>query len=353
MSLEEYLNSSFQASLDLFGINIPECEEPIYETKIITQEELEQEERLKEIPKDEKYMFCYDCDIKMCRKNNLFLICLECGKEERDEIINPAIQPNIVSFPADSNSLRIKGVTRESRNQNNRLMGSSDPKDTKRKKILAMLEARVFNPNTSNTLPLFILQETADNYYKLQTEECLVKRAGGLESILSSLIHSSCLKHNIPRKAKDIAAIMGISSNRISAGNKLLKEYAKKGIIEIQNGHGRTIDYIDQYFEKLKIVDADEYKDFILDLIEASTLEKITIATNNTRPTTRIAGSLYIMCVHLKNGISSDDVARECAISKSTIMRFIRLINDYRNTEEINNIFNNYFPGCSTAPITK
>ena len=72
MSLEDYLNSSFQASLDLFGINIPESEESNYETKIITQEELEHEERLKEISKDEKYMFCEDCDLKMCRKITYF-----------------------------------------------------------------------------------------------------------------------------------------------------------------------------------------------------------------------------------------------------------------------------------------
>ena len=301
---------------------------------------------LREHEIDNKVLWCNDCNKPLLRKNSIFCICIDCGLEMRDEADHCFASNDFdKSICYSSSTLRIKGFTREARAQNNRLMGcTSAMRDTKKQKILAFLQSKIFQIRPgADTIPQHIINDVADTYSYLQIKEKLVKRAGGLEGVLSALLYNSCIEHNIPRKPHTITEIMGVSGVYLSMGDKVLRTYACNPTISLPNGYGSDDAFINQYFEKLNINKYDKYKPFITELIEETQLEKIPIKDNNTRPTTRIAGALFILVEELGLEITRDDVARECSISKSTITRYINLVNTYKNKKEIADLFAKYF----------
>jgi len=301
---------------------------------------------LREHETEKKSQWCNDCNKPLLRKNSIFCICIDCGLEIRDEADHSFTSNDFdKSVSYSSSTLRIKGFTREARAQNNRLMGcTSAMRDNKKQKILAFLQSKIFQIRPgSDTIPQHIINDVADTYSNLQTEEKLVKRAGGLEGVLCALLYNSCIEHNIPRKPHTITEIMGVSGVYLSMGDKVLRTYACNPVVLLPNGYGSDNAFINQYFEKLNINKYDKYKPFINELIEETQLEKIPIKDNNTRPTTRIAGALFILVEELGLDLTRDDVARECSISKSTITRYINLVNTYKEKKEIAELFAKYF----------
>jgi transcription initiation factor TFIIIB Brf1 subunit/transcription initiation factor TFIIB len=157
------------------------------------------------------------------------------------------------------------------------------------------------------------------------------------------LIAYKCVEFGVPRKPKDIIAAMDIRDHQLSQGNKILKKFLKTGSLELVDGHGEYTDFVDQYFEKLNIEKYNKYKPFIIDLINATNINKIKTANNSARPTTRITGSVYILCESLKiPNVTRDDIAKKCNISKSTFMRYVDLVVSNKNKKCVKEVFKKY-----------
>ena len=298
---------------------------------------------------DNDITICSDCCIKLQRKNSIYCVCPNCGLEKKYETQYESYSNDIThSYNCSNNShvlFKISGCTRTSRAQNNKLMGlTSEPSLLKEKRVLRIVKNRIYQvPDDHDSVPMDVIEAAAKTYSNLQHSDALVKRAGGLESVLSSLIAYKCVEFGVPRKPKDIIAAMNIRDHQLSQGNKILKKFLKIGSLELVDGHGEHTDFVDQYFEKLNIEKYDKYKPFVIDLINATNINKIKSTNNSARPTTRIAGSVYILCESLKiPNVTREDIAKKCNISKSTFMRFVDLVMDNKNKKCVKKIFKKY-----------
>lgn len=287
---------------------------------------------------------CDDCCIKMQRRNSQFCICPSCGIEIRNEIeIDYYSNDLLLAYNSNNSSvsLKITGTTKASRIQNNKLMGLTSEYDVlKARRVLQKINAWVYQVDSSeDSIPMNVQVAAADAYGQFQHDDMLVKRAGGLNAVLSDLIYIKGIEMGVPRKPKVITNITGIEDSQLSSGDKIIREMSQKGIIDIPSGGGLSSDYVDQYFEKLNIEEYSKYKTFVTDLIVASSIDKIKNAGNSARTTTRCAGALYILCQQLKLPITRDQISNECNISKSTFARFVNMIVDNKNKKCIRKVF--------------
>ncbi len=309
--------------------------------------------------KEEKWNFCEECNCELQRKNANQCVCPKCGFEILDEdTTDPSISNmnSRQSYHAGT-PMRLVGNGFRTRNMSNQLMGvSSTYEPVKRKKLLDTMYRPIYNcPNNKDTIPSFVIESAAQIYIELQKKEGIVKRAGGLESILTGLVASECKRHNIARKPGVLTNALNVDDSKLSQGCKILREYGKRGIIDFYEGTNENILYINQYFDRLELKDFENYKDFIVRLIDETQVKKIPTRCNTTRPTTRIAGGLLILCDELrrlgklanseenatenKPFITKDKIADVCDISKSTISRYITLVNSNKTKPEIAKLF--------------
>lgn len=291
---------------------------------------------------------CIECDTKLVRKDTQYCVCPKCGLQcENDIVVDHYSNDIMCSYNNNGQShisFKVVGHSTSAKIQNNKLMGfTSEYSILKEKKIQEKLNKCIYQINDNeDSVPQNVIDETARKYSQLQDSEEIVKRAGGLSAILASLMYNNCIELNVPRKPKTIVNIFGIQDKQLSEGDKMLRRLAQNGALDIPTGCGEYTDYIDQYFEKLKLDKYNEYKAFILELIDATSIDKIRVLNNTARPTTRCAGALSILCDRLNIPITKDQISVECDISKSTFMRFILMVEAHKNNAVIANIFKKY-----------
>lgn len=292
---------------------------------------------------EERNDICADCGILLQRKNVNTCICPVCGLEIHDEIYTDCFTNNI-NKPSFEGSLPFKvvGFGCDAKVLSNKIRcSSSSYAATRRKKMINHLLKKIYNvDNSKETIPMFIIEEAVDTFLKLQTKQPFVKRAGGLDAVFAALVNSLCIKYGIARKHKIIVSALGVGENQISQGHKMLLPFRYAGIINLYEGYGNDADYINQYFDKLGLGEWQNYKEFVVNLIEETRVDKIKDPRNNSRPTTRIAGAIYIMCEHLGiTKVNKDCIVRECSLSKSTITRYVNLVQTYINKPEVTEVF--------------
>ena len=308
----------------------------------------------------DKIDFCYDCNCQMNRKDVNYHTCPKCGLEVLDEDISD-VNNSTTRLSYNGNlPMRISGHTLQAKHLSHKLMGSSSNYEAlKRRKLVNMLMRQVYNcPDSEETIPSFIIESAADEYLKLQKVGNIVKRAGGLESVLTGLVASECKKNNIARKPNVITQILNVDDSRLSIGCKILRIYAKTGAIDFVEGTNEDIHFINQYFERLGLVKFESYKNFVVGLIRETQVQKIKSRSNNTRPTTKIAGAILILCEELIKKkliasreedvkddfpfINKDVIASVCKISKSTISRYTTIVEDNKHLEPIRELYKQF-----------
>ena len=271
------------------------------------------------------------------RVNEKEVVCLSCSLIIDEEVINTSTARANVQFYINGTS-------------GGRLFGATSTVDdtVREKKISDRLMSILYKSDYEDeSIPVDIINSVAQKYVSLR----VVKRAGGLASILAMLTYNECIKANLPKKSKCIAKLMsGLDqSSQLSSGERELRKLAQSGIIELPVEHGNINDFISQYFARLLIQDTIvkdnkmiNCKMFVIDLINATSIENLADPNNNCRPTTRCAGAIWILSKQLQLKVSKDDIAKECTISKTTFIRFYNLVQTYSKMPCISEVFNKH-----------
>jgi hypothetical protein len=216
--------------------------------------------------------------------------------------------------------------------------GSQDYTKTQRRAILDQL----FKNNdlyTGRKIPKDVLVKAAENYNETQqlkieeidsdgttTDKKFVKRGTIKDQILAKWIQIECIRAGTPRRKKDIAEFMRLSSQGFSKGEEILRNLHAQKKINIPIYEEPMEDYTERYLESLGLDNDPKYYDFIIKLVECA-IEK-RIATSSVL-TSKIVGSIWILITHCKLGIDANKVESACDnIRKNTFTRFSKAIED-------------------------
>ncbi len=292
---------------------------------------------------DEK---CPECCVMYQLKDAQTKVCPQCGVEIDFESENSLYTHDAThSYNCGSSShmpFKVNGVTKSAMLQNSLMKRVSDYETLKRRKIYNKIMKWVVQvPDECVSIPISIVNETVNAYCELQEENKLVKRAGGLDSVLAFIIHNKCSHAGTPRDYKHIVKLAGIQDSQLSAGERAIDKLKDQTIIE-DVVKDECVDYVEVFFEKLGIECNDRYKGFVVDLVRNSRLEKINTKDNTSIMTTRCIGSIYILSTQLKLGVPKEDFEVKCSIAKGTFMRFVSMISTHMEKKCIKKVFAKY-----------
>lgn len=273
---------------------------------------------------------CDECGVELRRVDDQYQGCPTCGVEFRSQSDRVVITNEIIhSYNSGCNThtpIRIVGKGPNIHQRSNKLFGAvTDSAMLREQNILSKLEKRWHQiPGDQDNVPRAVLKEVARQYCTLEKDGSkLVKRSGGLWSVLSHLLYEECKNYGTPRKPHAISNFTEIDSHKLSDGRTILQDC---GVI-ISQVAPSVESFIDQYLDNLGLVEhSEKYREFLIQLVK-KTDNNVIITNNNTaKPTTRCAGVIMILCQQMKLGVSSDDIANACSISKGTVERFVKFV---------------------------
>jgi transcription initiation factor TFIIIB Brf1 subunit/transcription initiation factor TFIIB len=241
--------------------------------------------------------------------------------------------------------LKVVGRGRDAYLQNLALVQTTGNYDvTRRRNINREMEKWIYKYKGDHGIPRDVIRDAADKYNELPKQK-IVQRGRKRQALMGILLYYECISKGIPRKQRVIAEIVGITDTELSKGNNLLQEYMDRGLIEIPKVDSSVAAYIAQYFEVLGIDEhpnAAQYRQFTINIIEASQINNIRRPDNNARPTTRCAGAVYLLAQHTGLKITKEQIETHCQISKSTFSRFAKMVNDHMHLDCIKEVFLEY-----------
>ena len=83
---------------------------------------------------------------------------------------------------------------------------------------------------------------------------------------MGSLLYYECLKEGIIRKPKELAKWYEISENDLSKGDKILRDLAEQGILDLPINQNYNEDYIESYLKRINL--DIKYSLFLNELLE-------------------------------------------------------------------------------------
>ena len=160
--------------------------------------------------------------------------------------------------------------------------------------------------------------EDAKLYYKT-ISETTISRGSNRSGVIAACVYEACKTSKVPRSSKEIADIFNINLQDMTKGCKRFKEtwrLSNQNIFNIQSSN--PLDYIERFCSKLNITNDIKW------IAEFIAVKAITSSSNlvhdNTAPSIA-AGSIYLICSLLNNGITKKLVSQACRISEVTISK--------------------------------
>ena len=256
---------------------------------------------------------CNDCKIEM-QFIDSSIRCLTCGREEEMIVTDESISNTIISqYNTHANcpfSLKAVGIGSNSINKSIIITGSdySKTQSNVTKRQLSRLNAN----SKYLKLPNIVLDRAAEIYGIMQKNN-IVRRGKGRLGLLGACIFYSCSEHGITKRSKDISKFVNVEESYISSGDKDLRNVKSKGKLEINIHYNPQEDYINQYFDALRL--DEKYKPVISDIIDISSQHTEMRGENNSRISTKCAGAIFLLVTQLKLKINMQDIVKYCNIS--------------------------------------
>jgi hypothetical protein len=305
---------------------------------------------------DEPSDFCKECNMNLKILEDV-MICSNCGLEKdlnaeyNPEVFNMTIDGNYNSSTTASTSFTFSGK-KSYGYQKAILKSCSDYSTTSYQTIKKEILNRI-NMYDGNKPPMNVQLNCIDLYYSIKENDKsylniinkgvsennekkrLVFRSNGKWGIIAACLYYACLEEGLTRTPREISEIIGIDEKYQSAGDKKLQEFYELGIIRIPIAGKLLEDYISRYFPLLGI--PEQYKQFIIDLINRAEKKGLHICNEN-RTSTKCIGGIYILCSRIPElkHITKDIISKECKISKITCIRYaLVLMNNWKFIKKV------------------
>lgn len=256
---------------------------------------------------------CPDCNIEMRVIDNS-VRCLTCGREEEMVITDENISNTIISqYNTHANCpypLKVVGAGSNPINKSI-IITSSDYSKTQSNATKRQLSN--LNANSKDLkLPNIVLDRAAEIYGIMQKNN-IVRRGKGRLGLLGACIFYACSEQCITKRLKDISKFVNVEESYISNGDKDLRKIKSEGKLEINIHYDPKDDYINQYFDVLRL--DEKYKPVISDIIDISSQHTKMRGENNSRVCTKCAGAIFLLVIQLKLKITMQDIVKYCKIS--------------------------------------
>jgi transcription initiation factor TFIIIB Brf1 subunit/transcription initiation factor TFIIB len=295
--------------------------------------------KIEEIQKTEEnnnYKNCLECNIQMQPNINNTLTCPECGYIKKVIIENLEYEPSMSGYNTTENyHIPIKCIGKNSFQYQKYLRNNTSQysiiQETSIKRILEKLNYKSDN----FVIPKNIISNVLNQYKKIR-ETSKIHRGEILKGILGSLLYYECLKEGIIRKPKELAKWYEISENDLSKGDKILRDLAEQGILDLPINQNYNEDYIESYLKRINL--DIKYSLFLNELLER--INELKIGNPNARLSTKIAALIFLLVISKKYIISTEDIASEFDISISTFKTFYMEI--YKQKKYLDDILNKY-----------
>jgi len=282
------------------------------------------------------YKNCTECNIQMQPNINNTLTCPECGFIKTVIIENLEYEPSMAGYNTNENyHIPIKCIGKNSFQYQKYLRNNTSQysiiQETSIKRILEKLNYKSDN----FIIPKNIIQNVLNQYKKIR-ETSKIHRGEILKGILGSLLYYECLKEGIIRKPKELAKWYEISENDLSKGDKILRDLAENGVIDLPINKEYNDEYIESY---LKRMDLDiKYSLFLNELLDI--IHENKVGNPNARLSTKISALIFLLIISKKYSITTEAISEEFDISISTFKTFYMEI--YKNKHLINHILQKY-----------
>lgn len=251
--------------------------------------------------------------------------CVICGKLQSEYIDNGMIHDE--TNEEQSSNLNIVGI---GSHKYTKLLHSTRPYDEIRDRTTSKQFHMLNYTATEKKFPNEVISLAIEMYKKIQNAG-IVLRASKRLGTMAACIYYACKKLEITKKPKDISRIIKVKEVYISTGDKIIRELASKGIVEIEpDSNNSGNDFVEEYFQTLNI--NIYYKNFVKELLDKVSTSHI--GDDKSRLSTKCVGIIYM----LYNCITSDHNLTEENLKKKNYQMlrdlppfFINLGNIYEN----------------------
>jgi transcription initiation factor TFIIIB Brf1 subunit/transcription initiation factor TFIIB len=282
------------------------------------------------------YKNCTECNIQMQPNINNTLTCPDCGFIKTVIIENLEYEPSMAGYNTNENyHIPIKCIGKNSFQYQKYLRNNTSQysiiQETSIKRILEKLNYKSDN----FIIPKNIIQNVLNQYKKIR-ETSKIHRGEILKGILGSLLYYECLKEGIIRKPKELAKWYEISENDLSKGDKILRDLAESGIIDLPINKDYNDEYIESYLKRMGL--DIKYSRFLNELLKIINENKV--GNPNARLSTKISALIFLLIISKKYNISTEAISEEFDISISTFKTFYMEI--YKNKHLIDHVLQKY-----------
>lgn len=170
----------------------------------------------------------------------------------------------------------------------------------------------------NNGIPQSILDE-AKSLYK-RVSELQLSRGDNRCGLIASSIYMACKTNNVPRSAKEIAAMFKIRVPVMTKGCKKFQE-----ILQMELKSSTPSDFILRFSSKLNL--ERHIKDICLFVVNK--VDELSIISQTTPPSTA-AGCIYLVCIMCDVPVDKKEFANACQISCVTVSKCYKTLHRYR-----------------------
>ena len=303
--------------------------------------------KLKKIELDEE--FCINCETNSIQNMKGELICSSCGYFSGIKIDNGAewryygsedsksSDPNRCGMPTNSllPEFSLGSVIPFARNESYNMKkirnyNTWNNTSYRERALYQVFEAMTIRAKNAG-IPNCILEEAKFMYKEIS--ETKISRGDNRKGIIASCIYIACKKFDkCARSTKEIAEIFQIEPTNMTKGFKKFNEImllVEKNKKNIKDGSGynisESLDFINRFCSNLNLEgDVNELCKHV-----CNTIEEHDLVSENT-PTSKAAGSIYLVSYLFNFNISKKDISHTCLTSEVTISKcFTKLIDYY------------------------
>ena len=293
-----------------------------YENSFDEIKKFSQEEQLKE---------CIHCKGKLSISSGT-LVCKDCGIETFNNIGGTEEEYStsaITDCNVNSNGFMALKMTGKGSYGYQRSLLKTCANYQQYRKVSTLKDMNNWNNNSEKYhIPKNVIQQANDMFDKIKKRK-IVFRKDGKKGVLSACLYYACYDNNISKTPSEIAQFSNIEEKFHSHGDRILHSLNELGIIQIPAKINPTADYINRYMELLDI--DKKYKQFIIDLIDRAEEKKIHIL-HDSKANTRAVGAIFMLIERLpelKSRITKEIIEKECGISKTTFIRYYKILCKY------------------------